>query len=83
MLMYLGARPVTSFENGYDPAAIWLPIVARMKLTETKNFAARESNFAIMAGIYHWKSPQMYACADATKIGVREPSVPMTGSAKN
>ena len=31
MLMYLGQRPLTSLENGYVPAAIWFPIVARMK----------------------------------------------------
>jgi hypothetical protein len=41
-----------TFEKGYVPAAIWLPMVASMKAADTKNFAARESNFAITAGMY-------------------------------
>jgi hypothetical protein len=43
---------IPTFEKGYVPAATWLPIVASMKAADTKNFAARESNFAITAGIY-------------------------------
>jgi hypothetical protein len=88
-----------TFEKGYVPAATWLPIVARMKAAETKNFAARESNFAITAGIYlnegqlryqfwdqrfyHSNSPHKYECASVTKIGVRAPRVPMIGRARN
>ena len=48
-----------SLENGYVPAAIWLPMVANMKLNAVKNLAARESNLAITAGMYHSKSPQI------------------------
>lgn len=59
MLMCLGSKPDTSFENGYVPAAIWLPIVANMNEKPVKNFAARESNWAMTAGMYHWKSPQI------------------------
>ena len=58
-------------------------MVARMKAAETKNLAARESNFIITFGMYHSKLPQMYECADVTKIGVRAPKVPIIGSAKN
>lgn len=43
---------VLAFENGYTPAATWLPIVARIKDADTKNLAARESNLAITAGMY-------------------------------
>lgn len=46
----LGANPVTSFENGYDPAAIWFPIVLIMNESATKNLAARESKLAMTAG---------------------------------
>lgn len=52
MLIYLGATPEISFENGYDPAAIWLPMVASMNENDTKNLAARESKLAMTAGIY-------------------------------
>lgn len=83
MLIYLGAIPVTSFENGYDPAATWLPIVARMKAAAVKNLAARESKFPMTAGMYHSKLPQMYWFAEVTKMGVSEPRVPIIGSAKN
>jgi hypothetical protein len=65
------------------PAAIWLPIVASIKLKATKNCAALESKSSITAGMYHWKLPQMTECADVTKIGVRAPRVPMIGRAKN
>lgn len=51
MLIYFGHKPVTSLENGYVPAATWLPIVASMKDAATKNLAARESNLAIIAGL--------------------------------
>jgi hypothetical protein len=44
-------------ENGYVPAAIWLPMVANMKLNAVKNLAARESNFAMTAGMYHSNEP--------------------------
>jgi hypothetical protein len=47
-----------------------------------KNFAARESNWAITAGMYHWKPPQIWLCAEVTKIGVRAPRVPIIGRAK-
>ena len=52
MLIYFGAIPVMSFENGYVPAATWFPMVAKIKLALTKNFAARLSNLAMTAGIY-------------------------------
>ena len=52
MLMYFGATPEMSFENGYDPAAIWLPIVASINENATKNFAARDSKLAMTAGMY-------------------------------
>src|SRR5436305_12547227 len=68
MLMYLGQRPEMSLENGYVPAAIWLPIVASMNEKPVKNLAARESNLAITAGMYHWKLPQRYEWALVTKI---------------
>jgi hypothetical protein len=45
-------REDLTFEKGYVPAATWLPIVARMNEADTKNFAARESNFAMTAGMY-------------------------------
>ena len=54
-----------------------------MKEKATKNFAARLSKSSITAGMYHWKEPQMTLCAEVTKMGVRAPSVPITGSAKN
>lgn len=57
MFTYLGASPVTSLENGYEPAATWLPIVASMKENAVKNFAARESKLAMTAGINQLNSP--------------------------
>jgi hypothetical protein len=48
---------VTSLEK--LPAAIWFPIVARMKDAAVKNFAGRESNLAMTAGMYHSKVPQI------------------------
>lgn len=58
-------------------------MMARIKDAETKNCAARESNLATTAGMYHWKEPQIVECAEVTNIGVKAPSVPITGSAKN
>jgi hypothetical protein len=48
-----------------------------------KNLAARESKFPMTAGMYHSNSPQMAWLAEVTKIGVKAPSVPMIGSARN
>jgi len=82
MLMYCGAIPLTSFEKGKEPAAIWFPIVAKMKLAPVKNFAARLSNFAMTAGMYHSNLPQICECAEVTKIGVSALGVPIIGNAK-
>jgi hypothetical protein len=68
MFMYFGAKPETSLEKGYVPAAIWLPIVASMNEKPVKNLAARESNLAITAGMYHSNEPQRYECALVTNI---------------
>lgn len=54
-----------------------------MKLAPVKNWAARLSNFAIMLGMYHSMSPQIWVCALVTKIGVSAPRVPTIGSARN
>jgi hypothetical protein len=59
VLRNIAVANLLSLENGYVPAAIWLPMVANMKLNAVKNFAARESNLAITAGMYHSKSPQI------------------------
>lgn len=84
LLMYFGARPDTSLLKGYVPAAIWLPIVAKIMLAPVKNLAARLSNLATIAGMYHSKSPpHTYSFADAKKIGMSAPRVPITGRTKN
>jgi hypothetical protein len=58
-------------------------MVASMNEKDTKNLAARESQLAMISGMYQSKAPKKYWLAEVTKMGVKAPRVPMMGRARN